>query len=213
MVTGRPSISRKIPMKSPFWYGSNLARAARLCSLVSERIISRMARILSSAKNMCSVRHSPIPSAPKTRACLASCGVSALVRIFKARNSSAHSINFPKLPVSSGFTRATCPSMTSPVDPFRVIQSPSEIVRSPQVIFLSFSLIMRVPQPAQQVPVWQRQPRDCHATSAGKDTSCSTCHNILGEVSVLASTPSPPEFHSSAFSKNYAICGLAWASP
>lgn len=32
-------------------------------------IISRMAGILSSSKNICSVRHSPIPSAPKSSAC------------------------------------------------------------------------------------------------------------------------------------------------
>ena len=36
--------------------------------------------IRSPSKNMCSVRHRPIPSAPKSRATLASCGVSALVR-------------------------------------------------------------------------------------------------------------------------------------
>ena len=43
----------------------------------------------SSPKNMCSVRHSPMPSAPKSRARSASSGVSALVRIPSRRCSSA----------------------------------------------------------------------------------------------------------------------------
>ncbi len=45
------------------------ARAARAFSAM---IISRTAEIRSGSKNMCSVRHSPIPSAPNSRATLAS---------------------------------------------------------------------------------------------------------------------------------------------
>ena len=45
----------------------------------------------SSAKNMCSVRQRPMPSAPNARAALASRGMSALARTPKLpRNSSAH---------------------------------------------------------------------------------------------------------------------------
>src|SRR6185437_7120526 len=52
-------------------------------------IISRIALMRSPSKNMCSVRHSPIPSAPKLRATRASRGVSALARTLSVRTSSA----------------------------------------------------------------------------------------------------------------------------
>ena len=65
--------------------GRSLARAASRCSTVSEQIISRMAAMRSPSKNMCSVRHRPMPSAPSSRALAASWGVSALVRTFRRR--------------------------------------------------------------------------------------------------------------------------------
>src|SRR5437868_3417101 len=47
----------------------------------------------SSAKNMCSVRHSPIPSAPNARAWMASRGMSAFARTPSLRNGSpAHQL-------------------------------------------------------------------------------------------------------------------------
>ena len=55
--------------------------------------ISRMAVIRSPSKNMCSVRHSPIPTAPNPRAFRASRGVSAFARTRRSRTSSAQSIN------------------------------------------------------------------------------------------------------------------------
>ena len=47
---------------------------------VSARIISRIASMRSPSKNMCSVRHRPMPSAPNATAFAACSGVSALVR-------------------------------------------------------------------------------------------------------------------------------------
>ena len=52
----------------------------------SARIISRMARMRPSSKNICSVRQSPMPSAPKARDWRASAGVSALARTRMRRN-------------------------------------------------------------------------------------------------------------------------------
>ena len=62
------------------------SRAAPRCR---STIISRMAVMRSPSKNMCSVRHRPMPCAPNLRACAASWGVSALVRTFRRRYLSA----------------------------------------------------------------------------------------------------------------------------
>ena len=51
----------------------------------------------SASKNMCSVRHKPIPSAPKSRAAWASIGVSALVRTRSLRASSAQPIRIREI--------------------------------------------------------------------------------------------------------------------
>ena len=93
IVTGRPSIASKMPMKSCFWNGSSSARAFFRPASSSARIIFRMATIRWSSKNMCSVRHRPIPSAPNERALTASSGVSALVRTLSVRTLSAHDMS------------------------------------------------------------------------------------------------------------------------
>ncbi len=145
MVTGRSPISRKIPTKSCRCIGRIFASAARRPSTVSARIISRTARMRFSSKNMCSVRQSPIPSAPKTTATRASVGVSALARTPRRRRLSAHfriRSKERKTADCSGlsvFSSATCrtsdgrvgsgPRMTSPVVPSIEIQSPSEALR------------------------------------------------------------------------------------
>ena len=90
MVTGYPSIARKIASKSDRCIGSSLASAARRPSVSDARIISRMAESRSPSKNMCSVRQSPMPSAPKSRPRCASAGVSALTRTRSCRIRSAH---------------------------------------------------------------------------------------------------------------------------
>ena len=59
-------------------------------SLEDARIICCMMGTRSSAKNMCSVRQSPMPSAPNPRAMCACSGMSALDRILSTLNASAH---------------------------------------------------------------------------------------------------------------------------
>ncbi len=66
---------------------------------------------------MCSVRHSPIPSAPNDRARTESSGVSQFVRTFIVRTLSAHDIRVAKKPEIVGSTVGTCPIITSPVAP------------------------------------------------------------------------------------------------
>ena len=97
IVTGRPSIASKIPMKSCFWNGSSSASAALRPASSSARIIFRMATMRWSPKNMCSVRQRPIPSAPNERARTESSGVSELVRTFRVRTLSAHDIERGKI--------------------------------------------------------------------------------------------------------------------
>ena len=67
-MTGRPSIASNRPSKSSCWSGSSSASASRRASSSSAMIIARIFGWRSSAMNMCSVRHRPMPSAPSSRA-------------------------------------------------------------------------------------------------------------------------------------------------
>ena len=68
IVTGRPAIASNRPSKSSCWSGSSSASASRRSSSSSAMIIARIFGWRSSAMNMCSVRHRPMPSAPSSRA-------------------------------------------------------------------------------------------------------------------------------------------------
>ena len=93
---------------------------------------------------MCSVRHSPMPSAPKPRDSSASSGLSALARTPSVRNSSAHSRMVSRSPVISGSTSSTAPSTTEPVVPSMEIMSPSLMTMSvPTTLACFFSASMR----------------------------------------------------------------------
>ena len=74
---------------------------------------------------MCSVRQSPIPSAPNSRALAASSGLSAFARTRSRRIPSAHSSTAEKSSLICGGTSGTEPTITSPVPPSIVIMSPS----------------------------------------------------------------------------------------
>ena len=76
-----------------------------------------MATIRFSPKNMCSVRHRPIPSAPNSRALAESLGVSALVRTLRVRTLSAHSIRVKYSPGMVGAIVGISAAQTSPVVP------------------------------------------------------------------------------------------------
>ena len=127
MVTGRPSIASKMPSKSARWSFSSSSSAASSSAASSARM-NRCTSGSRSPRNMCSVRHSPMPSAPNLRATCASCGRSALVRTFSRRNSSAHRRITSNGPLGSGVTTGTAPTTTSPVVPLIEITSPSRTV-------------------------------------------------------------------------------------
>ena len=131
MVTGRPSMAWKIPLKSSRWKGRSLATAARRVAASPAMIMSRTIGIRSGLKNMCSVRQSPIPSAPNRRARRASSGVSALARTPSDRYLSAHDRNSSTSSLRSGRSSLTASMMTSPVSPSIEIWSPSRMMRPP----------------------------------------------------------------------------------
>ena len=97
MTTGKPSMASNRPAKSLRCMGRSFASALRRSFSFSLRIIACTNGRRSSAKNMCSVRQRPMPSAPNARAALASRGMSALARTPKLpRNLSAIFMNFAK---------------------------------------------------------------------------------------------------------------------
>ena len=134
MVTGRPAMISNSSTKSARCIGSSLASAARRDFSSSARIISRTAWMRSSSKNMCSVRHSPMPSAPKRTAALASAGVSALARTPSLRTLSAQPISVANSPDSCGSIMSTLPASTWPVEPSTVMKSPFLKVCPPAVM-------------------------------------------------------------------------------
>ncbi len=117
--------------KSSRWNGSSLASAARRPRSSCAMIICRTMPMRAGSKNMCSVRHRPMPSAPNLRAVSASSGVSALVRTFMRRTPSAHSMRVAKSPDMDGSIMATEPMNTSPVAPSSVMVSPARTVLPP----------------------------------------------------------------------------------
>ena len=76
IVTGWPFIARNRPSKSSRWNGSSLASAfSRSSGVVGQ---DHLAQSSMWSKNMCSVRHRPMPSAPKA---IASSGLVGLVGV------------------------------------------------------------------------------------------------------------------------------------
>ena len=120
-----------ISLKSFFWKGKILAKAALRSSLDFDKIICLTYKILSSSKNMCSVLHKPIPSAPNSRATFVSNGVSAFVLTCIFLILSAQDMIVEKSPEMSGLIVFTSPDITSPLEPSMVIISPSLNILSP----------------------------------------------------------------------------------
>ncbi len=103
---------------------------------------------------MCSVRTSPIPSAPNFLAISASLGVSAFVLTLNLRNPSAQVISVPKSPDRVGSTTGTAPIITCPVLPFNEIMSPSFTTVPLHVNVFAFSFIVISSQPdTQHLPI------------------------------------------------------------
>ena len=154
IVTGHPSRASYNATKSDCWYGRILSRASSLSSTVSAQIISLKVAILLSSKNICSVRHRPIPSAPSSLAFLASWGVSALVLTESLLYLSAHAITLPNSPAIWASTVGIMPSYILPVEPSIEIASPSVYSLPARVNFLLASSMLISPQPdTQHLPI------------------------------------------------------------
>ena len=90
MHTGNPRMIRNNSMKSARCIGNKRSKTERRSCAASAKIISRITVNRSTSKNMCSVRHSPMPCASKLRAVCASRGVSAFARTRISQFSAAH---------------------------------------------------------------------------------------------------------------------------
>ena len=132
-MTGRPSMAARMARKSSFWTRRSSSRASVSSSGVWARIMRRTTGRRSSPRNMCSVRHRPMPSAPSVRALAASSPVSALVRTARwpLRISSAHESTVSKAAGGLAAVSGTWPATTMPAPPSRETQSPSDRVTPP----------------------------------------------------------------------------------
>ena len=91
-----------MPLKSASLHAAAAWQEPRGAALPSWRGSSRrIAAIRSASKNICSVRHRPMPSAPYFTATAASCGLSALVRTPSLRAASAQPIRVAKSPLET----------------------------------------------------------------------------------------------------------------
>ena len=158
----------------------------------------------SSARNMCSVRQRPMPSAPKSRATLASSPVSALARTASLpfRTLSAQVRMVVNSFGGSASASAMAPSTTSPVVPSSEMTSPSSTVTPPAVKWWSAILTASapttagMPQPRATTAAWlTRPPRAVRMPSA-------TCMpwTSSGEVSLRTRTTFSPRSEASTAS-------------
>mmetsp|Transcript_9127 Transcript_9127/g.34381 ORF Transcript_9127/g.34381 Transcript_9127/m.34381 type:complete len:301 (-) Transcript_9127:1355-2257(-) len=164
-VTGRPSMASKMPSKSFCCSGSSAAIATFFSCCVWARIILRTLARRSPSKNMCSVRTSPMPSAPFSRASAASSGVSAFASTFRRRFESAHDMKRASAPVTSAGFNSCSPMRISPVLPLMLMTSPSLKV-APDLSLALVALISRsaaptthgLPHPRATTAAWEVIP-------------------------------------------------------
>mmetsp|Transcript_14113 Transcript_14113/g.46357 ORF Transcript_14113/g.46357 Transcript_14113/m.46357 type:complete len:305 (-) Transcript_14113:1158-2072(-) len=208
IVTGRPDMALKMPAKSLRWKGSISSRAARRASGVGAITIRRIASNRSSeANHWCSVRTSPMPSAPLVRAALASAGVSALASTLSARCSSTRAMNVSSSVEATGGASGTRPRITAPVVPSTESQSPSltsspeAVVTTPRASSMTSSaqpVTQHFPQPRATTAAWDViPPRAVTTASAACMPPTSS-----GDVSTRTSTAGLPcAFSASACSE------------
>ena len=131
---------------------------------------------------MCSVRHSPMPSAPNSRARVASAAVSALARTARwpALIASAQPSTTSSSAGGSTAAVVTAPTITSPLDPSMEITSPSLTVTGPTAKppgtkrICSAPHTAGVPHPLATTAAWlARPPRDVRMPAA-TDIPCTS---------------------------------------
>ena len=162
MQTGRPSIIWNNSVKSARCIGKSRANEAARSPSFSAKIISRITVKRSASKNICSLRHRPIPSAIKFLAVCASRGVSALALIPISRSSSAQPSKVVTAVLRPASTVSTCPTNTSPWVPSTVMTSPSRKIcwLRPMIVFFCPSMLI------SEAPTTQGKPRPRPITAA-----------------------------------------------
>ncbi len=159
---------------------------------------------LSLLKNMCSVLHRPMPSAPKSSAVFASLGVSAFASTPRFRMVSAHSRIVLKSPDMPCLVSFASPSITSPVVPLSVIVSPSWTLMSPamktpassKTDILLHPTMQHLPMPRATTAAWLVMP----PLAVRMPCALAMPATSSGEVSDLMSiTFSPLSFARIAF--------------
>ena len=125
MVTGRPFISRKMPMKSPFCMGRILARA-RLApfQLFGQDHLAHGGDALGIEEHVLGAAQADALGAEFAGHLGVMRGVGIGADLHACGTCPTQVIRVPKSPVSWTGTVGTAPSMTSPVEPSRVIMSP-----------------------------------------------------------------------------------------
>ena len=145
---------------------------------------------------MCSVRHRPMPSAPKRTASSASPGVSAFARTRSRRAASAQRISTWKSFERVGCIVGTRPLKTWPVEPSSVITSRSVSSTLPSVARLRSRSIDSAEQPAtQHLPMPRATTAACEVMPpSAVRMPCAACMPWMssGEVSRRTSTTCSP---------------------
>ena len=125
MVTRWPAIAPSIFSKSRRCMAASRRRCLFLSASDEAMIMSWNRPMRPSSLNMRSVRHSPMPRAPYSRACLAAAGVSALARTPSRLAAPAQASTVRNSGVIFGSTVGRAPLYTEPSPPSIVIVSPS----------------------------------------------------------------------------------------
>ena len=149
--------------------------------------------------NMCSLRQRPMPSAPNSRARVASSGVSAFARTPRRRISSAHVTTCWKSSFTCGGTSGSAPANTSPVEPSSVITSPSANVWPP-ISTVRASTSMRIdsapatqglPMPRATTAAWLVMPPCAVSTPWAAITPWMSSGVVSQRTRTTASPPRP----------------------
>ena len=126
MVTGRPAMISNSSTKSARCIGRILASALRpALGVVGQDHLPHGDDPVGLEEHVLGAAQADALGAELDARCARPSGVSALVRTFRRRLASAHSISVAKSPESCGSTVGTAPSITVPAAPSMVITSPS----------------------------------------------------------------------------------------